>query len=178
MSPEIVKLRDDLVKSNNHETGFLRGCIADLVRDKADRNLLNICLTAGILQDFFREATHDTFFIRRCKNRLIEEFFITESAAEKAVGYCKFLAGVETEIKLIPYRKKDKWGFCTSDKWIVIDCIYDQVKFFSNELAAVKLNEKWGYIDDSGLSILPFDFEEALSFTDNTAIGRFYNLNI
>lgn len=24
---------------------------------------------------------------------------------------------------LIPYRKKDKWGFCTPDKKIVIDCV-------------------------------------------------------
>jgi len=93
MSPEIVKLRDELAKSNNHETSFLRGCIADLVRDKADRNLLNTCLTAGVLQDYFQEANHDIFFIRRCKNKLIEDFFITESGAEKAVGFCKFLAG-------------------------------------------------------------------------------------
>ena len=35
MSPEIVKLYDELSKSNNHETSFLRGCIADIVRDKA-----------------------------------------------------------------------------------------------------------------------------------------------
>ena len=92
MSPEIVKLYDELSKSNNHETSFLRGCIADIVRDKADRNLLNICLTAGVLQDFFQEANLDNFFIRRCKKKLIEEFFITESAAEKAITYCKFLS--------------------------------------------------------------------------------------
>ena len=29
------------------------------------------------------------------------------------------------EPQLIPYRKKDKWGFCTPDKKIVIDYIYD-----------------------------------------------------
>ena len=92
MIPEIIKLRDELAKSDNHETSFLRGCIADLVRDKADRNLLNICLNAGVLQDYFQESTHDTFFIRRCKNRLIDDFFITESAAAKAIYYCKFLA--------------------------------------------------------------------------------------
>lgn len=92
MKPEIIQLRDELSKSDNHETSYLRGCIADLVRDKADRNLLNISLNAGVMQDFFQEAAHDTFFIRRCKNRLIEEFFITESAAAKAINYCTFLA--------------------------------------------------------------------------------------
>ena len=104
MKPEIITLRDELAKSNNHETGFLRGCIADVIRDKADRNLLNICLNAGDMQDFFREVTHDTFFISHSKNRLIEEFFITDSAAVKAISYCKFLATEELEEKLIPYR--------------------------------------------------------------------------
>jgi hypothetical protein len=92
MTPDIKKLRDELAKTNNHETSYLRGCIADLIKDKAGLNLLNICLNAGVLQDFFQEATQDTFFIRRCKNRLIDDFFITESAAEKAIDYCKFLS--------------------------------------------------------------------------------------
>jgi len=30
---------------------------------------------------------------------------------------------VLTEPQLIPYRKGDKWGFCTPDKKVVIDCI-------------------------------------------------------
>ena len=33
----------------------------------------------------------------------------------------KLLALVEPQ--LIPYRKGNKWGFCTLDKKIVIDCI-------------------------------------------------------
>lgn len=30
-----------------------------------------------------------------------------------------------TQQQLIPYRRKNKWGFCTPDKKIVIECIYD-----------------------------------------------------
>jgi len=107
MSPELIQLRNELAKSNTNETSFLRGCIADLIKDKADRNLLNICLNVGILQDFFQEITHDTFFISRCKRRLIEEFFINEQAAERALAYCTFLTHRLAPTDLIPYRKGD-----------------------------------------------------------------------
>jgi len=160
MSPDIVKLREELAKSNNHETSFLRGCIADFIKDKADRNLLNICLNAGVLQDFFQEVTHDTFFIRRCINKLIEEFCITESAAEKAVGYCKFLTGEETESELIPYRKGKKWGYYTPDKKIVIDCVYDDAYLFTDRLASVSVNDKCAYIDKNGRNVVPFIYDQ------------------
>ena len=160
MSSEITELRNELTQSNNHETSFLRGCIADIVRDKADRNLLYICLTAGVLQDFFQEANLDNFFIRRCKKKLIEEFFITESAAEKAVGYCKFLTGEETETELIPYRKGEKWGYCNADKEIVIECIYDDAYLFTDRLAAVSVNDKCAYIDKNGRTVVPFIYDQ------------------
>jgi len=91
MTTEIIQLRNELAKSNNRETSFLRGCIADLVRDKADKNLLNICINAGILQDFFQTTTLDGIFMINCRTRLTDEFFITELAANKALSYCEFL---------------------------------------------------------------------------------------
>ena len=52
---------------------------------------------------------------------------------------------------LIPYRKKDKWGFCDRDKNLVIQPIYDDAYPFSEGLARVKLNHKrGGYIDTKG----------------------------
>jgi len=111
MTPEIIQLRNELAKSNNHENGFLRGCIADLIKDKADRNLLNICLNSGVLQEFFQTISHDTFFITRCKTTLKVEFSITETAAEKAIEFCRFLIANKTEqelIDLIPNRKEDR----------------------------------------------------------------------
>ena len=41
--------------------------------------------------------------------------------------------------ELIPYRKGNKWGFCTSDKEIKIECVYDHCWRFSEGLAAVAL---------------------------------------
>lgn len=52
-----------------------------------------------------------------------------------------------SEPQLIPYRKGDKWGYCTADKKIIIDCLYDEVSIFSEGLAAVKINGKNGFIN-------------------------------
>ncbi len=65
---------------------------------------------------------------------------------------------------LIPYRKGDKWGFCDRDKRIVIDCVYDEVAFFSEGLAAVNFNSKFGYIDNVGKLVILPSFEKAYSF--------------
>ena len=63
------------------------------------------------------------------------------------------------EPQLIPYRKKDKWGFCTPDKNIVIDCIYDNVGRFSNGLARVEMKRVCGFIDAKGNLVIPFIYD-------------------
>jgi hypothetical protein len=77
----------------------------------------------------------------------------------------KILAKAE-EI-LIPYRKKDKWGFCTPDKKIVIDCIYELAKQFSEGFSVVKLNNKCGFINTLNEIVIPFDYDKATTFRDN-----------
>lgn len=65
---------------------------------------------------------------------------------------------------LIPYRKGDKWGFCDRDKRIVIECVYDEVDFFSEGLAAVQLNGKYGFVDKTGNVCISTSFDYAYSF--------------
>lgn len=69
-----------------------------------------------------------------------------------------------SEAELIPYRKGDKWGFCTPDKRMVIECLYENVGFFSEGLAAVKQNKKWGYINIKGEVKIPCIYEMAYGF--------------
>ncbi|HMH32149.1 MAG TPA: WG repeat-containing protein [Puia sp.] len=72
--------------------------------------------------------------------------------------------------KLIPYRKKDKWGFCTADKKIVIDCIYFEAKRFSEGLAPVRNGDGFfGFIDEKGNVVFPFKFGKAESFSNGIA---------
>ena len=81
----------------------------------------------------------------------------------------KILAISKASTILIPYRKGDKWGFCSSDKKIVIDCIYSKVKSFRNKLAAVNIDEKWGFINEIGEIIIPFNYDAAFSFWEDYA---------
>lgn len=62
------------------------------------------------------------------------------------------------ELQLIPYRKKDKWGFCTPNKNIVIDCIYDNVEAFSKGIARVEKDGKYTFINRYGNIVT--DFQE------------------
>lgn len=66
----------------------------------------------------------------------------------------KLLALVKPQ--LIPYRKKDKWGFCTPDKTIVIDCIYDNVEMFSKGIARVEKDGIYLFINRQGNVITNF----------------------
>src|SRR5437660_10725510 len=53
-------------------------------------------------------------------------------------------------LRLIPYRIGEKFGFCDSNKKLVIPAIYDDVQSFSESLAWVEMNGKRGYINQSG----------------------------
>lgn len=69
---------------------------------------------------------------------------------------------------LIPYRKINKWGFCNKEKKIIIEPIYDDVKFynFPVDRAAVKFNGLWGLIDKSGNKITRFIYDD-IDFREN-----------
>lgn len=75
----------------------------------------------------------------------------------------------KNEEELIPYRIKDKWGFCAADKTILINCIYDSIGVFSNGLVNVKKNGKWGYINSGGEEIIPCEFSYAHPFGEELA---------
>jgi len=78
-----------------------------------------------------------------------------------------------TEFQLIPYRKKNKWGFCTPDKKIVLDCVYDETEPFNNEFANVRLFWKWGLIDKNGNLNIPCIYETRInSFSEGLANVR------
>ena len=76
----------------------------------------------------------------------------------------------ESDLQLIPYRKGNKWGFCTSDKIIVIDCIYDSADLFSEGFAAVSQNGKYGYINKQNEIVINFEYDYANSFDNNISI--------
>lgn len=71
---------------------------------------------------------------------------------------------------LFPYRSKDKWGYCRIyDKKVIIPCIYDEAFPFSEsfameEMARVKINNKYGFINTDGELIIPAIYTDAEDF--------------
>ncbi|MDR7857459.1 WG repeat-containing protein [Tissierella sp.] len=52
----------------------------------------------------------------------------------------------------------------------IIDPIYDYARNFSEGLAAVMKDGKWGYIDKTGKTVLEFKYDIAYSFSENKAL--------
>lgn len=75
------------------------------------------------------------------ENKLIKYEGSVVKRVSSAISIANKLLSI-VEPQLIPYRKKDKWGFCTPDKKIVIDCIYYEANPFSEGLALVELDLK------------------------------------
>ena len=51
------------------------------------------------------------------------------------------------------YAKKEmfgKWGFVNDKGEPICEFIYDEVRDYSENIAAVRINDKWGYIDEKG----------------------------
>ncbi len=68
------------------------------------------------------------------------------------------------DYSMIPYRKGDKWGYANADAQIIITPKYDDARWFSEEMAAVKVGAKWGYINKAGKMVIPAKFTVAKSF--------------
>ena len=65
------------------------------------------------------------------------------------------------------HKNKDKYGILNmSTGSFVVDNFFDEVKKFSNGLAAVQLYGKWGYINIKGEIIIPCIYQQARSFND------------
>ena len=55
------------------------------------------------------------------------------------------------------------WGYVSVDGQIVIEPTYEQAYGFSEGIAAVKLNKKWGFINSEGIFVVPCEYDEVES---------------
>ena len=83
-----------------------------------------------------------------------------------------------TEPQLIPYRKKNKWGFCTPDKKIVIDCEYDWAFPFIDGIAIIKLKDTWKFIDKKRTEIIPSNYDSISKFLERMIADKKLNNEI
>ncbi len=52
---------------------------------------------------------------------------------------------------------------------VVIDCIYDDIRLFSQGLAAFKLKGKWGFVNLNGKVAIKAEYEDVLDFSEGYA---------
>lgn len=81
---------------------------------------------------------------------------------------------VERDLIII-YKKEGKkflYGYLNFDGKVQIPMIYEEVNFFSEDLAAVKFNGKWGYIDKNGKKIIEFKYSKAGNFKNGESLVK------
>lgn len=84
--------------------------------------------------------------------------------------------------KLIPFRKEEKWGFSDREKNIIIPLIYDQTYPFIDNVALVRVEDKYGLISSSGETLIPIIHNDGETVIDeafdkgwrNMIPGNFY----
>lgn len=70
-----------------------------------------------------------------------------------------------------PQRSADdpkKWGYVIGDNWVV-PARFERAQTFSDGLACVKLNNKYGFINTTGDLVIPYNYDKAYSFADGMA---------
>ena len=73
------------------------------------------------------------------------------------------------ETKIVPKQGVDgKWGYCKDEQWI-INPKFERAMSFSDGMAVVKLNGKFGCIDIAGETVIPYRFDAAYSFSEGLA---------
>jgi len=93
MTEELEKLRDYL-HAEKPALDTLEGVVSDIVvKNRSDREILiKLCIRTGVLQSFMQESTHDIIFFNQWKTKLVNDYFFSENAADKAITYCRFLS--------------------------------------------------------------------------------------
>lgn len=70
----------------------------------------------------------------------------------------------------LPVKIQGKWGFMNRAGEMIIAAIYDDVRPFSEGLAAVALNKKWGYMDTGGQMVISPQFDACGPFKEGLAL--------
>ena len=98
------------------------------------------------------------------------EYTITNSEHLLTVDLERIVKERIEKVELRWFKENDKYGFKVSGTGeVVIQAKYDDAWDFSEGLARVELNGKWGYIDKTDKVIIPFKYDFASHFSDGLA---------
>lgn len=103
-------------------------------------------------------------------------YCIIDKSGKKVADFNKDVKYMDNPVfrdGLVAIRIKDYYGpmgFADISGKIVIPCIYDEVKCFSEGLACVQRNGQYGYVDRTGKTIIPCVYGYAENFCDGVAV--------
>ena len=108
---------------------------------------------------------------RKAEQERLAKIEAERRAKEKAERDAYLLNLPDNEFET--FKENNKYGFkLKSSGEIVIPLKYDSAGSFSEGLAVVRLNGKWGYIDKTGKEIIPLKYDSAESFSKGLARVR------
>lgn len=74
------------------------------------------------------------------------------------------------------YEKSAKgWKYINTKGESLFSGMFDEARPFSDELAAVKKNDKWGYINTKGEIVIPMQYDRAFDFVNGYAYIQMYD---
>jgi hypothetical protein len=71
----------------------------------------------------------------------------------------KHLIDTSKKVKLYPFLKRNKWGFSDYNKNIIVECIYDDIEYYSLDYFFVKKNNLWAILDKNAENISEFNLK-------------------
>ena len=81
--------------------------------------------------------------------------------ASTSIGRANNISQAANTPRFFPHNKDGKWGFIDSQGVVMILYVFDEVREYSEGLAAVRQGSRWGFIDYAGDLMIDFRFENS-----------------
>ncbi|MGZ4099837.1 MAG: WG repeat-containing protein [Bacteroidia bacterium] len=138
-----------------------------LIEPKKDRKIFGECLSS--YYQCAGECNTDLFVLADEKKREIvdKNNNVILNAGEKYIGITYISNGICWAS--VEKEKKYLSGLIDFKGQPLSEFVYDEVKYFSEGLSAVRINDKWGFVDTTGKLVIPCKFDCVFSFRNGLA---------
>ncbi len=108
------------------------------------------------------------------KNIYYEKLLNVQNPDEEYMVEALLKAAVEDQC-LLKYETSSLFGFADDEGTIIMQPKYEDVQYFSDELAAVKKDGKWGFIDKEENTVIDFRYDKVGFFFMDRAVACIQN---
>ena len=152
----ILSESHELIIASNHKvkSSSVKQMILDGVMGEIDKEA-EVCVKKWFEGD-------DLVFFEDSKSGLYGFENVYEEVIIEAKFYYTY--GFSGGFAAVQKGKDGKWGFIKVDGLYHIEPEYEDVKYFSEGLAGVKIGDKWGFINTEGLVVIEPRFDDDMLF--------------